>query len=366
MGYNLDTNRLNTSRVSSLPGLLSDAIHWQMMKFVIGLVITSGVFATAANIVTITVYFRLGFSDSTNISLTALAISDLGIAVTTVTCALAHLFSLIPGVTFTPQVFLPISVHPHILLSRISALITTYLGLERYLCVLCPLKIRTIITPKRTFVVMVIIFAVTFSVYPINVIEHPIGWRFFPEMNRTLLDILPNSDPTVSLMYKLYLLIFSTLLPFITFFLVVIFTILLSLSLMRSKAWRDANKSRPTTSTAVSKTQTRIRSAVEQSKEDRAVKMAITVASVFIVSTIPSCVQLIAVLVVPEFAFAGRYTRLYTVLGLAYFGVDSINSGANVIIYYTMSRKFRGAMLALFRGRNVQSRHSIRLKHWKE
>ena len=315
----------------------------QMLSVALGLNLASGIFATVANVITITVYARLGFADSTNISLTALAISDLGIAITSITTCLGALLPLLPNANFTREIFLPISGNPHLLFSRVSALITTYLSIERYLCVLMPLKIKTIITPKRTLRAMVVIFGSTFClVYPVQLVRYPPGWKFYPERNRTLLGILSNNNAAIVLLHKICLLIISTTLPFVTFLLVSVCTILLSLSLRQSKAWREAN------TPASSNGDTGAETAREKSKEDKAVKTIITIATVFIVTSLPSCVFVIASVTIPGFHVGLRYYRLFYVLGMSYFGVNSINSGANVIIYYKMSRKFRNATLSLF------------------
>ena len=340
-------DRLNTSSGVSdssdpLPGLISDQLYWNILPAFLCILFIAGVLATGANVVNITIYSRLGFTDSTNVSLTALSVSDLFIAITMITTCLAYLLPRVPGATFTYEVFLTTSTFPHILFSRISAMITTYLSLERYLCVVLPLKIKTIITTKRTLVVMVIIYGVTFCLYPIVLVGYPMRWKFDSKRNRTLLGTHPSTDPTVVLINTIFLLILSTILPFLTFFLVACFTLLLSLSLRKSKAWRDANKFTP------SNTESDSRPAAKLSKEGKAVRMVISIATVFIVANVPSCVQQVSVVIFPEYTLYGRYYKMFNICGLLNFGVDTINCGANVIIYYKMSRKFRRAFLGLF------------------
>ena len=351
----------NTSDVSrifgSLPGLFSGAVYWQLLHIVVDLVTAVGVFATGANLVTITVYYRMGFADSTNISLTALAVSDLGIALTTISSALGLLLPTIPDAKFTHEIFLTTSVHPHTLLSRISAMITTYLSIERYLCVLLPLKIKSIITPRRTL--MVVIFGATFGLYPVLVIGYPIGWKLYPERNASLLGVVPNLHPTVVVLDNIALFVVSTFLPCVTFFSVIVFTLPLSLTLQRSKAWRDANKYN--SSNTQSADEDRLKLASKQSKEDRAVRMVLTIATVFIVTNIPSCIHMVAMAAVPGFSVIGRYSKLFLLMGVLYLGVDSVNSGANVIIYYRMSNKFRHAMISLFSSKTGQPRNSRRI-----
>ena len=76
--------------------------------------------------------------------------------------------------------------------------------------------------------------------------------------------------------------------------------------------------------------------------------MVITIATVFIIAIIPSCTHNVFVMAVPGFTQTGRYSRVYDLAGMSFVGVNSINAGANVIIYYRMSHKFRHALLGLF------------------
>ena len=340
------SDRLNSSGIpvspTPLPGVLTDDLFWQLIRVVLALDLAVGVLATGANVFTIIVYLRMGFSDSTNISLTALAISDCGIAVTAVSLTLCNLLPSVMSTFFTNDSCMSTSAVPHSLLARISALITMYLSIERYLCVRLPLKIKTIITPTRTFCVMVIIITGLFCLYPMGFIASPVGWTFDAETNRTVLDILPVAGAIKSLLEGIFTVIVAIIIPFFTFFIVVLCTILLSLSLQKSKAWRDKNKNTSSTGTDIPDKDSKL--PLKKPKEIRAVKMMITIAIVFIVSSIPSCIHVILAMVVPGFSVYGRFSRLFDLIGMFSVGVNSINSGVNVIIYYRMSNKFRQAM----------------------
>ena len=76
--------------------------------------------------------------------------------------------------------------------------------------------------------------------------------------------------------------------------------------------------------------------------------MVITIATVFIIASIPSCTHFVIMMAVPAFNEGGRYSRAYKLAGMFFVGVNSINGGVNVIIYYRMSHKFRHALLGLF------------------
>ena len=129
---------------------------------------------------------------------------------------------------------------------------------------------------------MAIITLGTFSYFPMGFIEYPVGWTFGVERNRTVLDVLPSTDTMVLLVESIYNAVNGTVIPFVTFFTVVLCTILLSLSLQKSKAWRKKNKN--TSSKVIDTPDKDSKLKLKHSNEIRAVKMMITIATVFIVT----------------------------------------------------------------------------------
>ena len=335
---------VNSSDPVTAQGLVGGVLFWRLMTTVLVLDFFLAMFATGANIVTIIVYRKMGFVDSTNVSLTALAISDLGGAITAINCVLAIFLPTIPNIPFTFEIFVSSASVPHVMFSRISGLITTYISVERYLCVLLPLKIKRIITTRRTFIAMFIIFTISLALNLHLILKFPIGWKFFPQRNRSLLGVLPIDDFTIETLDYVRQAIFSLILPVFTSVTVLFSTILLSVALQNSKSWRDANKS-----VVKNKETSGQELSPVDSKEARAVKMVIAITTVFIVSSIPSSIHMIAVIMVPEFEVNGRYSNLYALTGMAFLIVDSLNCCANVVIYYRMSTKFRRALRSLFR-----------------
>ena len=333
-----NTSDSDTS-AETLPGLISEATYWLLVYVFLGVNTLAGVFATGANIIIIiTIYRKLGYADSTNISLTALAISDLGIAITTLATSLGIFLKIVSNIPFTLDVLYAITGSPHVDFIRVSALITTYITIERYLCVSFPLKINSIITARRTLVAVVMSFFAIFCLLPLSVLRNQIHWKFYPEFNRSLLTMTPSTDPIILSLYFGDMIYKSVLLPILTFFMVLSATILLALSLRRTKAWREANISQPRTSMAMQK-----------NKEMRAIKMVMAIATVFIFSSIPFTAYILVIIIVPGFTLSGRYMYLFILTGMLSTLNACINCSANLIIYYCMSSKFKHAMQAMFR-----------------
>ncbi|GFR79810.1 chemosensory receptor B [Elysia marginata] len=357
----MDPNHgFNTSEPSSSlntkPRVINGILFQQLMVGVLALDLVTGMLATAANIITIIVYKKLGFENSTNVSLTALAISDLGGGITTIVSVMAYFLHSIPNVRFTYEIFTAFAPYPHLVFSRLSALITTYISVERYLCVTLPLKIKSIITTRRTFVAMSTIFVFSIGMNLHLSLRFPIGWKFYPDRNKTLLGVVPCTNRAVLAFHGVRTVIFSSILPAFTASTAVLTTILLSVALQKNKKWRDANKSVvPASSGGAAKEKQNASSSSSSSnplavdsKEARAVKMTTAITTVFIVSSIPSIIHQLVTMAIPEFEVDGRYQHMYVLTGMSFLMVDCINCSANVIIYYKMSSKFRSALTDKF------------------
>ena len=337
-------------------GVLTEGMYDLLIKIIVLIGLPIGAFGTAGNIVNIIVYIKMGFAESTNISLMALACSDLGVVVTAIGTELVFFLPVVEGVSIAPEVSFTLVAFPHLILTRVSALITAFISLERYLCVLLPLKIRQIITPKKTLVMMVIIFTAVISPMITVYFRYPLGLRFFPEQNCSLLGILPINDTVIETSFIIFQIYSSTILPISAFVIVTVCTIFLSINLRRSKMWRESNRGDKKRLEQATDASQSAFSNKETSKETKAIKMVVVIATVFIISSIPSCIHIVVVMVFPDFDIAGPYADIFIVSGNAFFVVDTINCSANVIIYYKMSSKFRQAAQGVLRFKCLQLR----------
>ena len=349
----LSTN-LTVSGATDTSGVLSVEMTRNLIMTIASIGLTVAVFGAAGNIVNIIVYIRLGFSESTNVSLTALACSDL-VGVITAVCTEIFFLPIFDNVPIIPEAFVfTISSWPHVVFTRISAFITAFISLERYLCVFLPLKIKSIFTPKRTFIVIGSIFTAVFPPMIVVYFKYPIGMLFLPGQNRTVLTILPINDEVIETSFMIFQVYASIVLPITAFLIVTLCTILLTITLKRSKKWRDSNR------TVVDKTDQQDKSfatkSAEDSKETKAIKMVVAIATVFIISAVPSCIHIIIVMLFPEFDINGRYANIFNVTGHAFFVFDLLNCSANIVIYYRMSTKFRQAALELFNFKHLLHR----------
>lgn len=255
-------------------------------------VILSGVVSflgTLANIINIIIFTKQRFADPVNISLFGLAVSDLGALVTLVWMSICFnpLFSS-SGIGFdSVRVQYLTAGWPHVCCARITSWITAFITFERCVCIALPLKVKTIITPKRTMCVVTGIFIVMIaSVCPVYY-AITLGPIYDTSVNRTVISLVyrRNGHYIESVSFSINL--FAQLSSFVF---VIVCTIILVRNLHRKCRWR-----RKSTSTDV----------ITQ-RDKKVMKMIILLSIIFIVCFLPSAVNLIVMIIIPGYSIMGK------------------------------------------------------------
>ena len=348
----LDGNN-STSRISHF--LFADVpenAYRLSLTFFVSLGIVVNIFGVTGNVIIIIVYRKMGFSESTNISLVALAIADIGSILPTQCGCLVKLMSLHSQIPISLETLNLISVWPHIIFTRVMTFITCFISLERCLCVMIPLKIKSIITAKRTVIILVLIFIVNISPVSMVYFKWSLGWKFYFAQNKTLLGTMVIKDtPLINSVNTNGLFYYCSFLPTATCVFVTVCTIFLTVSLRRSKRWRDTitassasvgNKSKQD---GIKPAKTESSSAI--SKEERTVRIVIAIAVTFVASMLMHIVIILTMHFEEEWSPAGHYKNLFWVMYAMSDLFENINSSINLIIYYKMSSKFRENLLTL-------------------
>ncbi|GFO17341.1 chemosensory receptor a [Plakobranchus ocellatus] len=95
-------------------------------------------------------------------------------------------------------------------------------------------------------------------------------------------------------------------------------------------------------------------------KEERLVRMVVAIATIFIVSYIPTCIGILCSVIFDEFNMFGVYRRLFIVFGYILSLGQPISGSVNILIYYKMASKFRLVFRRLVRlDRQKQERHEL-------
>ncbi|GFN95267.1 chemosensory receptor a [Plakobranchus ocellatus] len=342
------------SAVTIASGILSDEQLYIILLFII---YTSQVInncAIIANSLSIAVFVKLGFSEPSNISLTALAICDFTLAVLLTWSNLCFLLTYhnvrLPfhgaNVTFLT------GGAQWAFLSSTVAWITAFISFERCLCILVPLKVRRLITPRFTFVAMLVIILLTFCPSFFIYIRYKFVWVFNPYHNITILNTIPLNDEFAILFDKISLVICGVIQPVLAFLIVLICTVLLVGQLRKTSSWRmlvtsaKSQRVQPKENPAAGSSAEEVR--ISQ-KEERLVRMVVAIATIFIVSYIPTCIDLLCYVVFDEFNQFGVYRGLFIVSGYIISLGQTISGSVNILIYYKMASKFRSVFRRLVR-----------------
>ncbi|XP_005110482.3 tachykinin-like peptides receptor 86C [Aplysia californica] len=305
----------------------------------INLVVLSGlvsIFGVISNLVNLSIFWRHGFRESINVGLTALAVSDLGTVISG--AILSVCFNpLIPysemGVNSRDVQYL-VGAHPRFCFARITGLITVYITLERCLCVAVPLHVKRILTPRRTFAVVVLIFTLIFLIETPIYMAHKLDWKFSYALNRSEISLvsMSNAAELENLSFGL-----SVCVQFSSFGLLLILTSTLVLLLKKRSEWRLQTVSAgPSDKNNVSR------------RERGAIRLTLMVSTILICFLFPSTLLIITSFLEPEFNFGRRYQNMYfSVWTIVSLGEVS-NSSVNIFVYYKMNSRYRETFRGVF------------------
>ncbi|XP_012942255.1 cysteinyl leukotriene receptor 1-like [Aplysia californica] len=298
-----------------------------------GLISLVGIVFNAINVVA---FVKQGFKDTVNITLFGLAISDLGVLVTFLWGGICYnpLF-INSGHSFDPDGLCYLTCGwPSVCFARITSWITAFVTFERCMCIAMPLKVKTIITPKRTVFVVVGIFLTMFAnVVPVYC-SISLGPTFFRELNKTMIGMvfIPNGETIEKV--ALSISIFS---QFASFFVVIVCTVVLILNLIRKSKWRQS-----TSSSAKQKS--------VSNRDKKVVKMILSISIIFIACFLPSGVNFIVIFFLPEYKVTGKYQNLFISTWCLCKALGTLNSSVNIFVYYNMSSKFKEIVDKMFPG----------------
>lgn len=352
LGHLVDTTESVKSKYSiyvlekkgALSPIIDNDLYLSILSISHGVICqTVAVFGVLANIINIVIFSKQGFIDRINISLLALAVSDL----------MSLLFIMWSNICFTQdfrkldiplvstEVQLISGSWPHVIFTRTTGWITAFITLERCLCVTIPLKVKTIFTKKRHVISMVSIFVVTIWCSMLAYVSLGLDWKFYPDRNKTLLGLIYRMSIherkiTDSVGYA----ISGVFMPITCFCSVVTLTIILVAKLNQQRAWRKAMMSADG-DTMLSKT---LNSHVS-GRDQKAAMMIILISVIFIICFLPAVGIFIVGYAEPELSYDGVYKNMFLVTLSISFTTEAINSSINIFVYISMSTKYREVFL---------------------
>ncbi|CAL1538303.1 unnamed protein product [Lymnaea stagnalis] len=286
------------------------------------------------NIMNITVFITVGFSDTTNISLLGLAVADIGVLFTEIGYSVTYnplILQFIPFETIDAVNYVVLGTS-HVLFCRIAGCLTAFITFERFMCVAFPLHVKAIVTPTRTILVVVGTYVTLVASTLPQYLANQIAPRFNPQLNVTVVGIVlsPNADQLEN-----FTLTVNIVVQVASFVLVAASTIGLVRSLASVAKWRSSTSSSS-------------QSLHISGRDKQLVKMVLLISVVFICCSLPTVIGNLVMVFVKDFNVKGRNKKLFEFIVTIFFILDAINSTINIFIYLRMSSKFREKFWSIF------------------
>lgn len=327
--YTIEATKTSRKLISDKDRELYQCVNYYVLDSAVSM------FGVVANVMNMVVFWKQGFNNTMNISLFALSISDCCNLVTLLwnNVAMSGLLAKAGFKMSALEVAYLTGGHPHICFTRITSWITVFITIERSLCIMIPMKVKGIITPRRTTVIMCAIYILIILSFEPEYQTAYIGWKLDVKTNSTFLGLLYTNERKKSegVVFILY-----SILGFVSFINVIIFTSILVVQLNRQAKWRRKVNADKTRSEAIS------------CKERKTVIMVVMIAIVLIACYAPGVLLSLVTFFEPEFSVGGQYVNAFFALWSFVFVFEALNSSVNIFIYYHMSTKYRRTFRMVF------------------
>ncbi|GFN83231.1 peptide receptor gpcr [Plakobranchus ocellatus] len=279
----------------------------------------------------------MGFSETSSITLTALSLADL----------ITELWLLLMAASLRADLYsvhvipLPVTIM-YVLSTANNAVlgygswITAIISVERCLCIVFPMKVKSIFTVRRIFILVIVVFILQFSSIIPTYSTMKLAYVQSPVTNQSSLAIIQSE-------YGFYIETITMFAAFtipsvICFSIVVICTIFLVIKLNQSARWRQS------TANATSKEDGSV-----SSKENRVVRTVVMICAIYIFFFAPNVITLTTMAAYPDFNQADPYLgNLQNICLIIGYPCHAICSAVNIFVYLRMSTKYRETFFKLF------------------
>ena len=338
--------------------LISDHITNYIMVMLSLMILTFSSLSVVLNILNVYIFINTKL-DSVTVCFISLALSDLTSALLLSTDSLLSIIVAF-GVPWSRNfpIYTYMLTLGHSFSVDLSSATTTYIAVQRGLCVTFPFITRHVFNKNRSLIICVAIFLVILA------FSLP---RFSSYKLKTLVDPVDNSSTLVKIEYfkwrasyePFYFVFMKTALALIEYGIMVICTVAISIGMRSSmklkqksnfhssqtqsgenlkvgKAELDTNGTREFNSEDKDQFQTR-----NDSKQKLVVKQSLIVVLMHVILTTPRMSACLYYLLEPRFQLGGQFNNLFFIVFNAINVTDSINCFVNFFVYSKFNTKFQ-------------------------
>ncbi|GFO30895.1 chemosensory receptor c [Plakobranchus ocellatus] len=306
-------------------------------------------FGLASNIINIIVFLKTGVKDNVTTLLLSLSMSDVSYLI-----LMTPMFSTIMIFYLAPDWRWPFDRHftsnlfywPAMAVYNFSSFISLFLGLVRCACVAMPLHFKSVFTRSRTVKIVVALLFVSISLHVPVMTVFKIDVRYEPFKNST--SVYSGVTNHLSAMVKINDYLNRICIPWISFIVMIVCAIVLSIKLFQSSRLRSSNKptSKPGPDLALHENTTN--EGKLSDKDIRVVQSVLLVCIIFICSQLVFVITSIVRLINPEFDQERRLKNLFLIATRVSSTFTVLNSSVNIFVYYNYNSKYRAGFLLLF------------------
>ncbi|GFR84303.1 peptide receptor GPCR [Elysia marginata] len=311
-------------------------------------ILITAAFGIVGNILNLIVYSKLGFSETIHMTYVAMAVSDLGCLLTLMWICLVYFSGTILAQSDIqldiPRVAGFTGSWPHNAFSRTTALLTAWVSLERCVCVMCPTRVKLIITPRVTKIILSAIFII--GCFPVAFVYVGLKTelRLDPTRNQTTLLMYYGNNNALSGPTTFAFSLYGVVYPVASWATVLVCAAFLIAKLKQSARWRHKNTQ---TISGRGTTGNRQRTAASK-REAQVTRTVIAIACVFVFCTLPTSTTVLIATVNREFSITGSLRVIVSFYGIVSFFLSGINSCSNIVVYSFTGSKFKSTLCSLF------------------
>ncbi|XP_059173508.1 FMRFamide receptor-like [Physella acuta] len=273
------------------------------------------------NLVNVAVYTRLGYRDTSNMTLSALSLSDTGLLLMMLAYSLVY-NPLLPA--DNPELIYAVRNlgigWPHVIISRVSGCIKAFIALERFIAIAHPLKVKAILTQSRTLIVCFLLFAVPFAGSTPVFVCLSITSHFNSALNMSTLALVACSNRYQLESVAIY---FNMFLQLSSFLLISVLTVGLVHAVLKTSRWRKTSVT-----------------SGRSTRDQRLTRTVLVVCLSHIACVTPNIVGTVVMLIYRDNLTSLRYKNLLDAIFSSLFLLGAVNSSINIFIYIKTSSKF--------------------------
>lgn len=294
-----------------------------------------------SNTLVIVVFFKQGFKESVNISMTAISIWDLIKCIAASMQRMSGPISAFSEADAESWTNICIVAFNYLICfsTYVTSVLAAYVAVERCLCVCVPFKVKWLLTPKVTFSVCTFISVFVFGWFAVLFGIYDIVWVMSDMYNKSIA-IYRNNDFYYANQVPLfeYYNLSGILWPLVSFAVIVVCTIIIAYKLKESSRFR------------LGQAEAKAETANQLSNRDRQViKMLMVIIGVYVVGLSPRIGLYLAKYLIYDFYFLRRLHNIFVFVSYVLWIFDLSNGAVNFFVFYTMSSSFKTTFFKMFR-----------------